>query len=48
MPLIFFFAGGNTVSNDNIDISILGNNFNSWWESLPLIVEITNKNNLNP
>src|SRR3989344_1371998 len=22
-----FFAGGNTVSNDNIDISVLGNNF---------------------
>jgi len=41
-----FFAGGNTVSNDNIDISILGNNFTAGGESLPLIVEITNKNNL--
>jgi hypothetical protein len=40
-----FFAGGNTVSNDNIDISILGNNFTVGGEELPLIVGITNKNN---
>lgn len=40
-----FFAGSNTVSNDNIDISILGNNFTAGGESLPLIVEITNRNN---
>src|SRR3989344_2144918 len=40
-----FFAGGNTVSNDNIDISILGNNFTAGGEELPLIVGITNKNN---
>ncbi|MCC7160699.1 hypothetical protein IT399_03200 [Candidatus Nomurabacteria bacterium] len=39
-----FFAGGNTVSNDNIDISILGNNFTVGGEELPLIVGITNKN----
>jgi hypothetical protein len=40
-----FFAGGNTVSNDNIDISILGNNFTAGGEELPLIVGITNRNN---
>ncbi|MBI3888427.1 hypothetical protein HY311_01390 [Candidatus Nomurabacteria bacterium] len=39
-----FFAGGNTVSNNNIDISILGNNFTAGGEELPLIVGITNKN----
>src|ERR1035437_4008707 len=39
-----FFAGGNTVSNNNIDISILGNNFTAGGEDLPLIVGITNKN----
>ena len=40
-----FFAGGNTVSNDNIDISILGNNFTAGGEELSLVVGITNKNN---
>jgi hypothetical protein len=40
-----FFAGGNTVSNNNIDISILGNNFAAGGEELPLIVGITNRNN---
>jgi len=40
-----FFAGGNTVSNDNIDISILGNNFTAGGEELSFIVGITNKNN---
>jgi len=40
-----FFAGGNTVSNDNIDISISGNNFTAGGEELPLIVGITNRNN---
>ncbi len=39
-----FFAGGNTVSNDNIEISILGNNFTAGGEDLSLIVGITNKN----
>ena len=39
-----FFAGGNTVSNDNIDISILGNNFTNGGEELLLVVGITNKN----
>ncbi len=40
-----FFAGGNTVSNDNIDISILGNNFTAGGEDLSLVVGITNRNN---
>ncbi len=40
-----FFAGGNTVSNDNIDISVLGNNFTAGGEDLSLVVGITNRNN---
>src|SRR3989344_2047382 len=40
-----FFAAGNTVSNDNIDISILGNTFTAGGEELSLIVGITNRNN---
>lgn len=39
-----FFAGGNTVSNNNIEIAILGNTFTSGGEELPLQVSITNKN----
>jgi len=39
-----FFAGGNTVSNDNIDISIVGNNFTAGGEEFPFIVGITNRN----
>lgn len=39
-----FFAGGNTVSNDNIDISIFGNNFTAGGEELSLVVGITNRN----
>lgn len=41
-----FFMGGNTVSNSNIDISILGNTFTSGGEELPLQINITNKNSL--
>ena len=40
-----FFIGGNTVSNDNITISVLGNNFTAGGQALPLVVGITNKNN---
>src|SRR3989344_8171492 len=40
-----FFAGGNTVSNDNIDITILGNNYTAGGEELSFVVGITNKNN---
>ncbi|MEI7765704.1 MAG: hypothetical protein WCI93_03930 [bacterium] len=40
-----FFAGGNTVSNNNIDIAVLGSTFTAGGEELPLQIEITNKNN---
>jgi hypothetical protein len=40
-----FFVGGNTVSNNNIDISILGNNFTAGGEDLSLIIGIVNRNN---
>jgi hypothetical protein len=40
-----FFKGGNTVSNNNIDISVLGNNFTAGGEDLSLVVGIANKNN---
>ncbi|MEI7709416.1 MAG: hypothetical protein WCI76_01740 [bacterium] len=39
-----FFGGGNTVSNDNIDIAITGNDFTAGGEELPFSVGITNKN----
>ncbi len=41
---IFFFST-NTVSNNNIDISILGNAFTPGGEELSLVIGITNKNN---
>ena len=40
-----FFGGGNTVSNDNIDISIIGNAFTGGGEELSLTVGIANRNN---
>jgi hypothetical protein len=40
------FFGGNTVSKDNIEISILGNNFTAGGEDLSLIIGVTNKNSL--
>lgn len=39
-----FLQGNNTVSNDNIDIAILGNAFAKGGEQLPIQVSITNKN----
>ena len=39
-----FFTGGNTVSNDNITMTIGGNSFTPGGEELPLQVEIANKN----
>ncbi len=39
-----FFAGGNTVSNNNIDISITGNTFTAGGEELSLVVGIANRN----
>jgi len=43
--LYMFLGGGNTVSNENIDISVLGNAFTAGGEELPLQIEIINKNN---
>lgn len=40
-----FLGGGNTVSNDNIDISIIGNTFTAGGEELALQIQIKNKNN---
>ena len=39
-----FFGGSNTVSGDNIDISVLGNAFTPGGEELSLTVEVANKN----
>jgi hypothetical protein len=41
---ITFLTGGNTVSNNNIEINILGNSFARGGEELPLQAEIVNKN----
>ena len=40
-----FFSGNNTISSENINISILGNTFTTGGEELPLVIEIENKNN---
>jgi hypothetical protein len=40
-----FLIEGNTVSSENIDISILGNTFTAGGEELPLQIGITNRNN---
>lgn len=37
-------AGSNTVSNENIDINIVGNNFTAGGEELELVVSIVNRN----
>jgi len=39
-----FFVGNNSISNENIEISILGNTFTAGGEDLPLQIEIINKN----
>ncbi|MBP6884689.1 MAG: DUF11 domain-containing protein [Candidatus Pacebacteria bacterium] len=39
-----FFYGGNTVSNENISINVLGNSFAAGGEEVPLQVEVVNKN----
>ena len=40
-----YFSGGISVSNDNIDIVVLGNAFTKGGDELPLQVEIINRNN---
>ena len=42
-----FFNGGVSVSNENIDIKVLGNAFTKGGDELPLQIEITNRNNAN-
>jgi len=44
--LYMFFGETNTVSANNIDISVLGNAFASGGEELPLQIQITNKNSI--
>ncbi|MEK7564186.1 MAG: hypothetical protein AAB510_01280 [Patescibacteria group bacterium] len=39
-----YFISGNSVSNNNIDMTILGNSFTSGGEELSLVVGITNRN----
>lgn len=42
-----FFGNNSSVSNDNIDILVLGNAFTKGGEELPLQIEITNRNSGN-
>jgi hypothetical protein len=42
-----FSNGGTSVSNDNIDITVLGNAFTKGGEELPLQIEIVNRNKAN-
>lgn len=42
-----FMKGGVSVSNDNIDITVIGNAFTKGGEDLPLQIEINNRNNAN-
>jgi len=39
-----FYTGGTSVSNDNIDISVIGSAFTKGGEELPLQIEIVNRN----
>ena len=39
-----YLKGGNTVSNKNIDISVMGNSFTTGGEDFPLVIGITNRN----
>lgn len=41
-----FFAKGNTVSSENVEIAVVGNTFAAGGEDLSLVVEIANKNNV--
>lgn len=42
--ILTFFQGGTTVSNNNIDIVVLGNSFVDGGEELPLQVRVANRN----
>ena len=41
---IILFTGGGVISNNSIDINVIGNSFTAGGEELPLQVEIVNKN----
>jgi len=45
LSLYMFYGKNLSVSNDNIDITVLGNAFTKGGDELPLQVEITNRNN---
>lgn len=40
-----FFFGSNTVSNENIDITVVGNTYTSGGDDLALIIGVSNRNN---
>lgn len=42
-----FYKGGVSVTNDNIDITVIGNAFTKGGEELPLEIEIVNRNKAN-
>ena len=42
--VITFFTGKNTVSNNNIDLSVVGNTFTAGGDQLPLTIRMANKN----
>lgn len=42
-----FFQGGTTISNNNIDIVVLGNSFVDGGEELPLQIKVANRNRTN-
>ncbi|HAE36549.1 TPA: hypothetical protein DEP30_02145 [Candidatus Nomurabacteria bacterium] len=42
--LYMFYTGGTSVSNDNIDIRVIGSAFTKGGEELPLEIEIVNRN----
>ena len=42
--MFILFTGSNTISNNEIDINVLGNSFVAGGEELPLQVEVVNKN----
>ena len=44
IAFVTFFTGGNTVSNSNIEINVLGTSFAAGGEELPIQVEVINKN----
>ena len=44
IAFLVLFTGGNTVSNNSIDINVMGNSFAAGGEELPLQVQVSNHN----